>query len=84
MKKSVPQEHLLPQVEKAVKNVLVYAATALARPTGLVQRQGKVTGANLAQTLVQRPGFPIPNPALPELAQFGQDTGLDISAEATR
>jgi hypothetical protein len=80
MKKSVPQEHLLFQVEIAVRNVLVHAATELARPTGLVQRQGKVTGANLAQTLVL--GW-LSNPAstLEELAQFGKTVGLDITAQ---
>lgn len=80
MKKSVPQEHLLPQVELAVRNVLICAATALARPTGLVQRQGKVTGANLAQTLVLG-WLSNPDSTLEELAQFGKDVDLEITAQ---
>lgn len=80
MKRSVPQEDLLPQVELAMRNVLVQAATALARPTGLIQRQGKVTGANLAQTLVLG-WLSNPDSTLEELAQFGKDAGLDITAE---
>jgi Transposase DDE domain len=80
VKKSVSQEHLLFQVEIAVRDVLIRAATELARPTGLIQRQGKVTGANLAQTLVF--GW-LSNPAssLDELAQFGSDVGLDITGQ---
>ena len=80
MKQSVSQEHLLPQVEEAVKNVLVHAATALARPTGLVQRQGKVTGANLAQTLVLG-WLSNPDSTLEELAQFGKEVNLGITAQ---
>ncbi len=80
MRKSVPQEDLLFQVEIAVRNVLIRAATELARPTGLIQRQGKVTGANLSHTLVL--GW-LSNPAstLDELAQFGSDVGLNITGQ---
>jgi hypothetical protein len=78
---SVSQEHLIPQVEQAITNVLWKAAEQLARPTGLIQRQGgQVTGRNFAQTLVL--GW-LANPAasLETLAQQGAAVGLEISAQ---
>ncbi len=49
---SLQQEHLFPQVETALLDVLTTQANALARPTGFLQRQGKLTGADFARLLV--------------------------------
>jgi hypothetical protein len=50
--KSVSQKDQMPQVEQAIWKVLMKAAETLARPTGFIQRQGKVTGPGFAQMLV--------------------------------
>ena len=77
---NITQEHLCPQVEQAMKNVLCEAAEKLARPTGFIQRQGKVTGANFAQTLVLG-WMADPNASLETLAQHAAEVGLQISAQ---
>jgi hypothetical protein len=77
---NIAQEHLCPQVEQAMKNVLCEAADRLARPTGFIQRQGKVTGANFAQTLVLG-WMSDPNASLETLAQHAAEVGLQIRAQ---
>ena len=77
---SLSQEHLLPQVETALLEVLTTQANALARPTGLIQRQGKLSGADFARLLVL--GFlHDPQASLEALAQFGADLDIDITAQ---
>jgi Transposase DDE domain len=77
---SLSQEHLLPQVETALLEVLTTQANALARPTGFVQRQGKLSGADFVRLLVL--GFlHDPQASLEALAQFGADLDIDISAQ---
>ena len=73
-------EHLLPQVQEAIERVLTTAATALARPTGFVQRQGKLSGADFARLVVL--GW-LHNPAasLEALVQFGADLDIELSAQ---
>lgn len=73
-------EHLLPQVQEAIERVLTTAATALARPTGFVQRQGKLSGADFARLVVlgwlQKPAA-----SLEALVQFGADLDIELSAQ---
>jgi Transposase DDE domain len=73
-------EHLLPQVQEAIERVLTTAATALARPTGFLQRQGKLSGADYARLVVL--GW-LQNPAasLEALVQFGADLDIELSAQ---
>jgi len=77
---SIAQEHLLPQVAEAIERVLGEAAEQLARPTGLIQRQGKLTGTNFAQTLVLG-WLADPNASLDVLTQHARAAGLEITAQ---
>jgi Transposase DDE domain len=77
---SLQQEHLFPQVETALLDVLTTQANALARPTGFLQRQGKLTGADFVRLLVL--GFlKQPTASLEQLAQFGADLDIEITAQ---
>jgi Transposase DDE domain len=67
------------QVQRAVEAVLWEAAERLARPSGLIQRQGQVSGPNLGQTLVLG-WLANAEATLSELTQMGADVGLTISA----
>lgn len=77
---SVSQEQLCPQVVQAMQTVLCEAASRLERSSGLIRRQGKVTGANLAQTLVLG-WLADPAASLEQLAQQAASVGLAISAQ---
>lgn len=77
---SIPQEHLFPQVESAVLEVLTTQANALARPTGFIQRQGKLTGADFVRLLVLG-WLNDPCAGLGHLAQFGANLGIQITAQ---
>lgn len=77
---SISQEHLLPQGEQAMTAVLCEAAERLARPSGLIVRQGKVTGASFAQTLVLG-WLANPQATLEDLRQQAAEVGLLISAQ---
>lgn len=77
---SLQQEHLFPQVETALLEVLTTQANALARPTGFLQRQGKLSGADFVRLLVL--GFLAqPTASLEQLAQFGADLDIEITAQ---
>src|SRR5713226_9564856 len=77
---SISQEHLFPQVETALLDVLTTQANALARPTGFLQRQGKLTGADFARLLVLG-WLHEPSAGLGHLAQFGANLDIEISAQ---
>jgi hypothetical protein len=77
---SITQEHLLPQVEQAIRYVLCEAADQFAWTTGLIKRQGKVTGPSFAQTLVLG-WLTDPKASLEALAQQAADVGLDMTAQ---
>lgn len=77
---SISQEHLLPQVESALLEVLTTQANALARPTGLIERQGKLTGADFARLLVLG-WLHDPNAGVRHLAQFGANLDIDITGQ---
>jgi hypothetical protein len=82
MMESVPQSpgSGLPQVNEAMTRVLTEHANALARPTGFVQRQVNLTGADFARLLVLGL-LSQPDASLDELAQFGQSLQIQISAQ---
>ena len=69
-----------PQVNAAMEAVLTISADQLARPTGLIKRQGKLRGRDLARMLVL--GF-LQNPkaSLGELAQFAESVGVQVSSQ---
>lgn len=77
---SISQEHLLPQVESALLEVLTTQANALARPTGFMQRQGKLTGADFARLLVLG-WLHDPRAGVKHLAQFGANLDIEISGQ---
>jgi hypothetical protein len=77
---SIPQEHLFPQVETALLDVLTTQANALARPTGFLQRQGKLTGADFVRLLVLG-WLHEPSAGLGHLAQFGANLDIEITAQ---
>jgi hypothetical protein len=77
---SVAQESLSSQIEHAFRQVLCEAAERLARSTGLIRRQGKITGANFAQTLILG-WLANPDASLEMLAQFASEVGLHITAQ---
>lgn len=77
---SVSQDHLLPQVETALLNVLTKQANVLARPTGFIKRQGKLTGADFARMLVL--GWLHNSSAgVGSLAQFAANLDIDITGQ---
>jgi Transposase DDE domain len=76
---SISQEHLIPQVEQAIRH-LFEAADPLASATGLIKRQGKVTGENLARTLVLG-WMSDPDASLETLTQHAAEAGLQITAQ---
>lgn len=71
---------IIPQVVKAVKGVLEGSADKLAKATGFVKRQVKVTGSNFSQTLVFG-WLANPDATLEELTQMGAAVGLEISPQ---
>src|SRR6266568_1123337 len=77
---SVSQEHLIPQVAQAIQTVLCEAAEHLARPSGLIQRQGKVSGPLLAQTLVLG-WLADPSAGMDALSHQAAEVGLMISPQ---
>src|SRR6185437_5847123 len=79
VEESVSQEHLIPQVAQAMNVVLVEAAEQLARPSGLIKRQVKVTGPLLLQTLVFG-WMADPSAGMDALARTAREVGLSISA----
>lgn len=68
------------QISKALQTIFGTQADHLARETGFVQREVKVTGSNFAQTLVF--GF-LDNPKMSyrEMSQSGAVSGLQITAQ---
>lgn len=77
---TVPQSHLVPQVNEALMNVLTTHATALARSTGFIQRQRQLSGADFARLLVLGL-LHDPQASLEALVQFGQSLNIEISAQ---
>lgn len=68
------------QVSEAIQRVLTESAERAAVESGLVQRQRKVTGANLSQTLVLG-WLSNPEATLEELCQTGAAVGLEITPQ---
>lgn len=68
------------QVSEAMQRVLTVRADEAAAETGLVQRQRKVTGATLSQTLVLG-WLSNPEATLEELCQTGAAAGLEITPQ---
>lgn len=68
------------QISKALQRIFGTKADELARETGFVQREVKITGSNFAQTLVF--GF-LDNPKMSyrEMSQAGVLSGLQITAQ---
>lgn len=77
---SIPQEHLFPQVESALLEVLTTQANALARPTGFIVRQGKLSGADFVRLLALG-WLHDPSAGLGTLAQFGANLDIEITAQ---
>lgn len=77
---SVSSDQQISQVEQAIWNVLLQSANTLARSTGFIRRQRKVTGAGFAQMLVLGL-LADPNASLEALVQFGADVGLELTAQ---
>lgn len=78
---SVSQERDMAQVQEALLHVLEQAAEELARPTGLIVRERKLSGPQFASLLVL--GF-LHNPqaSLEELVQFAASLQINISSQA--
>lgn len=73
------QQELTPLIQ-ALTQVLLTSAEALARSTGFVRRQRKVTGASFAQLLILG-WLQTPKASLGALVQFGADLDLSISEQ---
>ncbi len=72
---------MIPSISTKMREVLQTEAKASAEENGLIQRQGgKVTGENLAQTLVFG-WWQKPEASLDELCGMGAAVGLDISVQ---
>ena len=68
-------------VEKQLQEVLEKRANELARETGCIQRQGKLDGATIVQTLLF--GFgQHPHASLEQLASLAQVRGVSVSDTA--
>lgn len=68
------------QVSEAMQHVLTVCADKAAEESSLIQRQRKVTGANLSQTLVLG-WLSNPQATLEELCQTGAVVGLQITPQ---
>jgi hypothetical protein len=77
---SVSQKQGSTQVESALLEVLTTQANALARPTGFIQRQGKLTGADFARVLVLG-WLHKPDAGVSQLAQFGANLDVEITGQ---
>src|SRR5690242_15086737 len=77
---SVAQTSDLPSIQQALLMVLQEQATALARSTGLIVRQRKLSGASLASLLILG-WLHDPQASLDALAQFASSLQVDISAQ---
>ena len=71
---------IIPQVVKAIQEVLEAGADKLAKTTGFVKRQVKVTGSNFSQMLVFG-WLSNPDATLEELTQMGAAVGLEITPQ---
>lgn len=71
---------MITEISKQMKFALTESAEQAALTTGLVERQVKVTGANLCQTLVMG-WWQDPNQSMEGLAQMAHSVGLQISAQ---
>lgn len=70
----------IPHVSQKMQSILCQTANEVAEESGLIKRQRKVNGANLAQTLVLG-WWSNPAATLEELCQTGGAVGLEISAQ---
>ena len=68
------------QVEGAIRALLLEAAAALARPSGLVKRASKLTGPLFVQTLVLG-WLDQPDASLEQLCQVAASRGVSISPQ---
>lgn len=68
------------QVSKKIQSILCQTAAKVATECGLIQRQRKVSGPNLCQTLVLG-WLSNPEATLEELCQTGAAVGLEISPQ---
>lgn len=68
------------EVCEVMQHVLSEEANSLARPTGLIQRQRKFSGAQFAQLLVLG-CLHDPQASLESLVQFGASLGVELSAQ---
>lgn len=68
------------QIGTKIREILYDAAEKAAKKVHLIQRRGKVTAANLCQTLVFG-WWENPDATLEELAQVGRSVGLDITPQ---
>lgn len=72
---------IVSQVASAMQTVLTQRANQLAKETGLIQRQRKLSGASFTQTLVFG-WLSNPDATLQELAQTATAIGVEITPEA--
>lgn len=71
---------IITEISLSMKRILTEVAEDAARKANLIERQGKVTGSNLCQTLV----FSLwqnPEATLSEITQIGKSVGLEISPQ---
>lgn len=71
---------MITEISKQMKSTLTESAELAAAKTGLVQRKVKVTGTNLAQTLVMG-WWQNPNQSMEGLSQVAHSVGLTISPQ---
>jgi hypothetical protein len=72
---------IIAQISRSMQSVLTDLADFLARPTGFVKRQVKVTGSQFARMLVFG-WLNNPDATLDQLCQFGAAIGLTITPQA--
>ena len=72
---------ILSQVALAMQTVLTETANQLAKETGLIKRQRKLSGASFAQALVFG-WLSNPDATLDQLAQTSSAIGVDVTPEA--
>lgn len=72
---------IIPSVTSQMRTILTTVAEQAAAEHNLIQRRGKVTGANLAQTLVFG-WWHNPKATLEELSQVGHACGLMVTPQA--
>jgi hypothetical protein len=70
--------NIIPQVAKGINNIMTTTADKLARETGFVQRESKLTGSAFIQTLVFS-WMSNPQATLNELTQTASSIGVEIS-----